>query len=206
MPFITVKKNLRLSSMGEIWEIFDDWLKENWPQGYNNLSPPATDEEIENLEEKLGVKLPDDFKNSLKCHNGQIGYQSTFKNNEYLSIDKIYHYRKLWKDIKSNGKIDGLTSKIYDNEPISNEWYNINWIPITHDGAGNHYCLDLDPDLNKNGKIGQIITMWHDSDSRSIVSYSFKEFFADFVMDVLDGKTVYSHDHDGFVDEDEVDL
>ncbi|OUM55678.1 hypothetical protein BVG19_g5253 [[Candida] boidinii] len=206
MPFITVKKNLRLSSIKEIWELFDDWLKENWVQGYNNLAHPATDEEIEILEENLGVKLPGDYKESLKCHNGQIGYQFTFKNNEYLSIDKVYHYRNLWKDIKISGKLDGLTSKIYDNEPISNEWYNINWIPITHDGAGNHYCLDLDPDLNKNGKIGQIITMWHDSDSRSIISYSFKEFFADFVMDVLDGKTVYSDDHDGFVDEDEIDL
>ena len=45
---------------------------------------------------------------------------------------------------------------------------------MTYDGAGNHHCVDLDPE--KSGVPGQVITMWHDDDERAVVAGSFYAF------------------------------
>ena len=57
--------------MKDIWNQFENWLSTNWPDGLAALNPPATDHEIASLESALGVKLPQDFIECLKVHNGQ---------------------------------------------------------------------------------------------------------------------------------------
>ena len=42
------------------WTQFEAWLAEHWPEGLAGLNPPATDQEIADLEQALGVVLPPD--------------------------------------------------------------------------------------------------------------------------------------------------
>lgn len=56
---------------------FELWLSQHWPDGLKDLGPPATDEEIRNLETTLGVSLPRDFVEFLRIHNGQKGSAGT---------------------------------------------------------------------------------------------------------------------------------
>ncbi|WP_332455118.1 SMI1/KNR4 family protein [Burkholderia ubonensis] len=59
---------------------------------------------------------------------------------------------------------------------IRGDWYNLKWIPLTHNGSGDHLCVDLDPD--EGGRIGQVIRVWHDSPERELVAKGVGEWLA----------------------------
>jgi len=56
------------------------------------------------------------------------------------------------------------------------------WIPITANGSGDNYCIDLDP--TDEGQKGQIIRMWHDDPQRELVSSSFRQWIYDYIADL----------------------
>jgi cell wall assembly regulator SMI1 len=187
--------------MKETWEKFEDWLSINWPDGLSALNPPATDAQIAELENKLAVKLPADFIACLKVHNGQNGYSSIFEGGEFLSCADIFNQWSVWKGLLDGGDFEGISS-----EPqlgIKDDWWNAKWIPFTHNGCGDHLCLDLDPAAS--GAVGQIITMWHDEGSRAIDAQSFSAYFTTYVADVIAGQYVYSDEYGGLVAVEDLD-
>lgn len=60
----------------------------------------------------------------------------------------------------------------------------------THDGAGNHDCLDLSPAAG--GNVGQIISMWHDGDARELLAPSFQTWLQTYVEGLESGRLVYA--------------
>lgn len=76
--------------MEELFDNFKSWLKENYEEGFNDLNPPATDDEIAVLENALGVSLPKGFIECLKIHNGQGNMAGgLFDGSEFLSSSRI---------------------------------------------------------------------------------------------------------------------
>ncbi len=178
------------------WTQFEAWLAEHWPEGLAGLNPPATDQEIADLEQALGVVLPPDYVACLKVHNGQRAdfYGGMFDGQEFLSTAGVLAQWKVWKGLL--GEFVGLTSE--PGPGIKDDWYNPAWIPFTHNGGGDHLCLDLDP--AEGGTRGQIITMWHDAGERDLCAPSFAAWFSAYVDAVLQGQYVYSDDYGGLVD------
>src|ERR1051325_4380886 len=82
---------------------------------------------------------------------------------------------------------------------IKDDWWNSFWIPFTHDGAGNHICIDLDP--TPNGKYGQIIRMWPDSPDRELYASSFSEYISNYISDLEKDEVVYAKNW-GLVEKD----
>lgn len=178
------------------WNLFESWLSINWDEGLKHLNPPATDNDILKLEKTLNVKLPDDYIACLKIHNGQdedVG--GIFDNSEFLSTHAIIEQHSIWKKLHKSGTFDKFESN--PSVGIKNTWWNNNWIPFTHNGGGDHYCIDLDP--TSEGNKGQIITMWHDMSERDLLAPSFSVWFSNYVDDVLKGKYVYSEDLGGLI-------
>jgi len=183
--------------MKELWEQFERWLSDNWPEGLADLNPPATEEEIKELEQALGIVLPANFIECLKVHNGQKSDAGgLFDNSEFLSTDSILDQWKVWKDLLDSGDFDGIKSE--PAEGIKDDWWNAKWVPITHNGGGDHYCIDLDP--TDEGRLGQVITMWHDMGSRELQAGSFREWLEKYIKAVLAGQYVYSEDFGGLID------
>ena len=182
--------------MKKTWDMFESWLAANWNEGLQHLNPPATDDEISELEKVLNVKLPDDYKACLKIHNGQdenVG--GIFDNSEFLSTQAVIAQHSIWKQLEESGQFDEFKSN--PELGIKNTWWNNHWIPFTHNGGGDHYCIDLDP--TAEGKQGQIITMWHDMAERELVDTNFSVWFSNYVNDVLAGQYVYSEDFGGLI-------
>lgn len=86
---------------------------------------------------------------------------------------------------------------VYDGEAITsdpdpgikNDWWNPKWIPITADGCGDNFCIDMDP--AEAGRAGQIISMWHDAGWREIKSNSFENWIIQYASDPKSGKYIY---------------
>jgi cell wall assembly regulator SMI1 len=147
-----------------------------WPPGLSSddLNPPATDAEIATLAQQLGVTLPADYVQVLKQHNGQRGLaDGLFDGQEFLSAQNVFAQWQVWKQLHDAGRFKALHSS--PAAGVRDDWWNPRWIPFTHDGGGNHLCLDLDP--AEGGAVGQVISMWHDSGERTVQGASFGEWF-----------------------------
>ena len=186
--------------MKKEFDKFKQWLSLNYNDGLLDLNPPATDDEINELINTLGVDLPDDFISVLKIHNGQKGESAwLFDSQEFLSTHRIIEEYNIWKNLLET-QLKGKVSTPDDG--VKNDWWNINWIPFTSDGCGDHYCLDLSP--TTTGTKGQIITLWYESDEREIVSQSFSLWFIEYIEQLYSGELVYSQEYNSIVHKDEL--
>jgi cell wall assembly regulator SMI1 len=148
-----------------------------WPPGLSSddLNPPATDAEIDTLQQQLGVALPADYVQVLKQHNGQRGLaDGLFDGQEFLSTQNVFEQWRLWKQLFDAGRFQAMRASPAPG--VRGDWWNPRWIPFTHDGGGNHRCLDLDPDLAGGGTVGQVITLWHDAGERAVEGRSVDEW------------------------------
>ncbi|CAM3447951.1 SMI1/KNR4 family protein [Arcobacter aquimarinus] len=186
--------------MNEKFEKFKQWLTLNYSDGLLDLNPPATNEEIEELKNALGVDLPDDFISVLKIHNGQKGDLAwLFDSQEFLSTKRIIEEFNTWKNLLE-GELQGKISTPDDG--VKSDWWNVNWIPFTSDGCGDHYCIDLSP--TASGTKGQIITLWYELGEREIVAQSFSSWFDEYIEQLYSGDLVYSKEYNSIVHKDEL--
>ncbi|WP_374196413.1 SMI1/KNR4 family protein [Burkholderia sp. Se-20378] len=91
-----------------------------------------------------------------------------------LSSHEILAQWRIWKGLVDGGDFDGVESE--PDPGIGDDWYNLKWIPFTHDGSGNHLCIDLDP--ADDGFSGQVIRVWHDDARRERIAGGFSEWLA----------------------------
>jgi len=161
--------------MQEQWKKLEAWLQHNDSKGFADLNPSAADLDIQKLEKNLGAKLPIDFTQSLKTHNGQQGNAgSLFSKGRYLRLDEILSEWSVWCDLLKQGEFDDRSSD--PDQGIKQGWWNTGWIPFVSNGRGDHLCLDLDP--APGGCSGQVIEVSHDFESRSLVSSGFRQWFS----------------------------
>ncbi len=187
--------------MNQTFDRFREWLAANYEEGLHSLNPPATDQELEELQATLGYPLPPDLVNFLQVHNGQKSESGwLIDGQELLSSHRIIDEWKVWQGLLDSGDFDGITSEPQDG--IKNSWWNKKWIPITYNGFGDHYCIDLDP--AENGTSGQVITMFHDEGVRGLLSSSLDEWFKSYVEDLFSGKFVYSHEYGSIVNQQDI--
>lgn len=170
-------------TVSESWLRLDEWLADNPEEIPSRLNPAASDEDMLALEAALDVKLPEDFVESLKVHNGQPSIAGDFFDGDgLLAVEDILSEWSAWKELVTSGDFDECTSE--PDEGIKDDWYNLNWIPFTSNGGGDHLCLDLDP--TDGGTVGQVIRVWHDDDRRTLVARSFREWLHRFVVEYTD--------------------
>ena len=189
-------------NMQEIWRRIETCLKTNASQVFNTLQSGVSDEQIQELEEFLSIKLPEDVKSSYRIHNGQIGYDcGLMEASEFLSLERIKNEWIVWKELLDSGTFQREDGQDQGSEPekgICNVWWSPQWIPLTYDGCGNHYCLDLNP--SEEGTMGQIITMWHDDPERKIVAASFQAWLEKYAEGLESGQFIFSEEYGGIVD------
>ncbi|MBU9575927.1 SMI1/KNR4 family protein [Burkholderia multivorans] len=159
--------------MKQQWQRLEAWLKTHNPALLADLNPPASDADIQELEQKLGVKLPADFVECLKVHDGQRGgAEPLFDGFEFFSCSKIHQQWKIWTDLLKSGAFRSFKSDPDDG--ICPDWWCSAWIPFAGNFEGDCLCLDLGPEVG--GSFGQVICVWHDDEDRDLISDGFSGF------------------------------
>ena len=181
--------------MREIWTRIEAWLLAHVPSGASVLSAGATEEEIADTERFLGVSFPEDVQASFRLHDGQSGGPWLMWGCELLSLSRIREEWNAWKELLDRGTFEDFRSD--SDGRVVKDWWHARWVPLTHDGAGNHYCLDLNP--GPEGRAGQIIQMWHDDSKRPVVAPSYRAWLAAFADALEAGAYVYSAHYVGLV-------
>jgi cell wall assembly regulator SMI1 len=144
------------------------------------LQTGATLEQIQQLEQTIGSKLPEDYKTALRIANGQDpGEDYIFDGREFLSAERVADEWKVWKDLFDKGTFSESNGDVEADAEIQPYWWHPAWIPITYDGSGNHDCLDLAP--TEKGTYGQVICMYHDDSIRKVQAVGFTRWLANYI-------------------------
>jgi cell wall assembly regulator SMI1 len=169
--------------MKQRWDEIEDYFKEENRAVLGTFNPPATEKELKELEDLIGVTLPKDLKEFYTIHNGQdTGKVFNSAIIEYGSeglnpISKIIKEWTLFSSIEK--EYPSVVASEDCEKGIKPLGWNLLWIPLIADGFGNAYCLDLDP--AEGGKKGQIIYRDLHGPKYSLVADSFKHWIDNFI-------------------------
>jgi cell wall assembly regulator SMI1 len=137
-----------------------------------NLLPGASEEDFKLLENKLGVKLPEEMKAIYRVHNGQVWDVKSECFARNLTLTPISKIIEDWEFLNDEFDPDDLEPEI---EPeIKPFMWNPKWIPFAYNGAGDYVCLDTDP--SEIGVSGQVVYYFHDWGSREVEGNDLFEF------------------------------
>jgi cell wall assembly regulator SMI1 len=169
--------------MDDVWNRVESWLAVNAPKILQGLLPGATEEAIRSTEEHLTVQFPADFRVSCAVHNGQRGTAPSLMGQwDLLPLEAVVKQWNLMKELSDAGRFANADAVVETRGPVRMNWWNTKWIPVTHNGAGDFYCLDMDP--ASGGVQGQIITYWHVDTTREKIADNFRELLQKFADDL----------------------
>lgn len=144
---------------------------------------PASDDEINSLEEVLTYKLPIDARETYQTYNGD-NQQWVLPGGYLMDLTEVSLTWNMFKEPVDQGLFDD--SDAVPNGPIKQIWWNPMWIPILHNGGGDYHCIDMDPD--EGGDVGQFIKFQHETGPSHVVASSFGCFVTTFANDLERGK------------------
>lgn len=161
-----------------ICEYFEDWdldnpVEEEYLADYQNISG-ASEEELQAFEERLGIRLPSDFKELYSYKNGSKYFSilpcvidqrelpfSLMSLQEMENCKKYFQNRDAlltdFPDYFSNQELENMR-----DSRIKPYLFNKKWLPFAQYCDSCYLMLDFDPD--REGQEGQIICYIHDPD------------------------------------------
>ena len=171
--------------MEQYWETIERWIQSETKPDFE-FPEGVTETQLVAAEETLSVSFPDDFKAAYRLHNGsqriflfEYGYLMPLFIPEELSKRVRNSYREIvtkwswFKEYLEEGVYDGLNSSPEEPAKIKSDHWNLHWIPISDNDAGDQLCLDLDP--GSEGQVGQIIFWDHEVGATKVIASSFEE-------------------------------
>lgn len=163
------------------------------------FNEPLDDVTLNEIESETGLKLPVEFKNLYKLHNGQddIGV-SLF---DFFNLNSAKDILKNWdafKTLELQCDQDGI--KAEPEAGIKDKWCNSKWIPFASTADGHDLCIDYDP--AESGNVGQIITFWYNEGERNLIAESFDEFIISYLKNLEEGIYIYDIEEDAIVRKD----
>lgn len=170
--------------MEKIWKQIEKWLDQHLPELLSDLQPAAPDKLIAETEKKVGVTFTDDFGQSYRIHNGQLGAVPLLGDWALLSLEQIAQEWSLMADLLKNQSFEGAEAQA--TGAVKADWWNEKWIPVFSNGAGDLYCADYDPP--SGGEKGQIVVYWHVSEEREVIAKSFEALLQSFADDLEAGR------------------
>jgi cell wall assembly regulator SMI1 len=147
-----------LAGVVKSWRAIDGVLWENAHSIHRALRKPVTDVQLARLAKVIPVKLPRDFVQSLRIHDGvgrskRGGKVPLFDNYILLPAASIIAQYTMMCDLQDECQFPG--SQLGADPAIRNDaHWRRGWLPIM-DSDGDKLILDLDP--TPDGSIGQVI-------------------------------------------------
>lgn len=144
-------------------DMLDQQLAKLRPEYYKKLQPGLDDDTIQMLQQKYHITLPEDLIALYKWRNGQQGdcYEAFVNNSMFIPLESAL-------DSAAEN-----TSMIGTDFEIEN-WWHKDWIPLFHNGGGDHLCYDMGGIFTNNP--GQLIEFWHEDNDRNIIAPSLATF------------------------------
>ncbi|MEZ0163259.1 SMI1/KNR4 family protein [Kineococcus sp. LSe6-4] len=149
------------------------------------LNPPATDAQLGAAEAHLGRPLPADVRTVYRLADGQVQWRhddprwaaGLVGGEPLLPLAGVLLHWDQWAGFDGETGLDEFASST--PEGFVHPRYALRgWVPLTHDGGGNHVGVDLDPDVR--GTVGQVITFGRDDEQHQVLAPSLLSYLQQF--------------------------
>ena len=155
----------------------DAWYSAHLPPDRYQFNPPATEAQLNTFERLVGVELPQAFRQLYRWHDGEEDDRwGHIYGLPLLPLAEAESEWKAWTGVLS--EFGGDRYKIpgggWPEGEVDPAYINPRWIPLTHDGAGNHIGIDFDP--WPRGRVGQIILFGRDQEIKAVLAESLGGF------------------------------
>jgi len=144
------------------WSDYAAWLgrEPDWSTG-------ASAEALLEAECQLGHEFPMHLRALLSVHDGCADLLPDY--GDLLSVREVLESCQLMIDLERDEGAE-FNRNARTQGPVKRRWYNRAWIPFALAPNGDHLCLDLDP--AKGGRVGQVISWYHDHGTRAVLAPS----------------------------------
>ena len=142
-------------------------------------APGASLEEIQAVEEELGIKFDDNLRDMYLYSNGSR-IKDWFVVSEYLACS-FYSLEVAWERVLSllrmdaNGELWSHIDEERDERIQPKIWHAKKWFPFADSGVGTYVHFDGWP--TDKGDYGQIVVYQHDPDTVYYAARNFLDFF-----------------------------
>jgi cell wall assembly regulator SMI1 len=151
------------------------------------FNPPATDAELNGFERLVDVKFPRAYRQLYLWHDGENDDRwGHIYGLPLLPLKQAAIQWRSWIDVLAgfNGNRYEIPGGAWPADTVDPAYINPRWIPLTHDGSGNHIGLDFDP--WPNGRVGQVILFGRDEDVKAVIADSLGHFL-EWIAGLLEG-------------------
>jgi cell wall assembly regulator SMI1 len=181
--------------VAESWERIADWYRRN------NLEfrplPGASEEQIQALEVAIGMRLPEDVRESYRIHDGTAQRSNLLYYGEVQTLAQIEKTMRMYRQMQEEEEFGVEEPERMRPEgaikPYS--WSPLR-IPVT-DNCGVHVLIDLDPDAA--GTMGQALDFQYAAGPLVILARSWSDWLAE-VADRLEDGTYVFNEESGYVE------
>jgi cell wall assembly regulator SMI1 len=125
-----------MNDVAQAWQRIENWLRDNAPETYRTLNPPATDAAIAHVEELIGVPLPADVVASLRIHDGVTFDGGRFEIAGRYAPASVERIESLWR------MLTDLLDDFGDEDGMVGWWWHPQWVPIAEDNSGCELIVD----------------------------------------------------------------
>lgn len=180
--------------MQKQWQWFENWLVENAPKVIDDLNNGCSLEQLIEVENEIGLELPQSFKDFYLIHNGQKDedYFGLFYGVSLLPLEKIVEEMCVWSGIIDEYGEKGMKENFDDDiqfsfmpDKVKAQYANKKWIPFAIISDSNYLGLDFDPEIN--GTVGQVINFGREEEQKTVLANSFEEFINWYIQELERG-------------------
>ena len=157
-------------------QILKDNVRPLLPTLTEELNPPATQAQIDEVTSQLPFPLPDEVRQLYLIHNGEAKERGLFFGLPFIDVATALSEWKLFTEHASEdfSDIDADIVSVPAKQ-VKQTYINTHYFPISRD-SGNYIVVDLDPD--SEGTKGQIINYGRDEFTRYVIAPSLNDFLA----------------------------
>ena len=170
-------KPLLEEDIGPVLARLDAWYAAHLPPDRYRFNPPATEAQLDRFERLVSIKLPRAYRRLYRWHDGeQDDRWGHFYGLPLLPLREAASQWAAWNDVLSDfgGDRYKVSGRGWPEGAVDPAYINPRWLPLTHDGSGNHIGLDFDP--WPRGRVGQVILFGRDEDTKAVLAESLGGF------------------------------
>ena len=164
----------------------DAWYGSHLPRDRYRFNPPASDADIEALDHLVGFRMPRAWRQLYRWHDGEnddrLGHIYGLP---LLPLQQVADQWRSWTRVLADfaGDRYAIAGGAWPEGAVDPAYINRAWIPLTHDGSGNHIGIDFDP--WPRGRVGQVILYGRDEDVKAVLAESLGTFLG-WIADLLE--------------------
>ena len=156
-----------MSNIAQTWETIEAWYRQRNKEG--RLLPGASEVEIAQLEQQIGITIPEQLRESLMRHNGAD--EDSWPTGKLFTAEEMAKETSNWQQLLKDSP--DFYRRESSDPRITNSLYGPGWLALDNDWAGNYTVLDMSP--GPEGSAGQILFLDHEVGAHFICS-SFAEW------------------------------